>query len=127
MRRTSVRRSSESNCGNTAVGEFLQRHLCHPKRDSKPSAGVTPAGEGIIPANNVTGTAFQTTIVNKGHFLVLFIPGVTGCWTTVGAGTLITLLTDIFIELNVWIPINTETGVIENLFEVNFHRALHPP
>jgi hypothetical protein len=98
----------------------------HPERDPEASAWIPPAGEGVLLADHITGSAFQATVMHEGHFPRLFIPGVTGRRTAVGAGPLITLLANGFIEDDVRITIHIETGIVENLIQIDFHRALHP-
>jgi hypothetical protein len=64
--------------------------------------------------------------MDKCHFGVFFIPGIAACRTTVGAGTLITGLTDFRVELYMRITVYIKTGIIKNLIWIDIHSALHP-
>jgi hypothetical protein len=64
--------------------------------------------------------------MHESHLQILFVPAVTTGGTGIGAGPLVACLTDIGIQNDVRIPIDVETGYVEDFIKVDIHRALHP-
>src|SRR5262245_11552021 len=97
--------------------------LCHPVRHPEASPGVAPAGKGIPVADDVTGAAFETAVMDEGHLLFFFRPGVAAGRAGVDAAAVVAAHADLGIEDDMGFPVDGETGEVENLVDV--HNALH--
>ena len=93
--------------------------LSHSIRNPETATGIPPAGKGFSVADDITGAAFQTTVMHEGHLLFLFRPGIAAGRTGIGAAAVVAAGADRGIKNDVRVPVDGEAGIVENFVDVH--------